>query len=56
MNKEMAAALGLSEITVKIHRAAVMKKMNAGSVAELVKMTELLRLADLGATSAPRGG
>jgi FixJ family two-component response regulator len=56
MNKEMAVALGLSEITVKIHRAAVMKKMNAGSVAELVKMTELLRLADLGPTASPLRG
>jgi FixJ family two-component response regulator len=46
LNKQMASALNLSEITVKMHRGSVMKKMGAGSVAELVKMTEILRLAD----------
>ncbi len=45
MNKQMAAELNLSEITVKIHRGAVMKKMGARSLADLVKMTEMLRVA-----------
>jgi FixJ family two-component response regulator len=45
MNKQMAGELQLSEITIKIHRGAVMKKMGARSVADLVKMTEVLRLA-----------
>jgi FixJ family two-component response regulator len=45
MNKQMAGDLNLSEITVKIHRGAVMKKMGARSLADLVKMTEILRLA-----------
>jgi FixJ family two-component response regulator len=45
MNKQMAGELKLSEITVKIHRGAVMKKMGARSVADLVKMTETLRMA-----------
>jgi FixJ family two-component response regulator len=45
MNKQMAGELELSEITIKVHRGAVMKKMGARSVADLVKMTELLRLA-----------
>lgn len=42
MNKQIAAHLNLSEITVKIHRAHVMKKMDARSVAELVRKTESL--------------
>lgn len=43
-NKEIAAALGTSEITVKVQRGRVMKKMEADSVAALVRMTEELRL------------
>jgi FixJ family two-component response regulator len=48
MNKQMAAELKLSEITVKMHRGAVMRKMGAKSVAELVKKTEMLRHIDRG--------
>jgi FixJ family two-component response regulator len=44
MNKRAAAELGLSEITVKIHRGHVMKKMNAKSLADLVRMAESLGL------------
>jgi FixJ family two-component response regulator len=44
MNKQIAANLGLSEITVKVHRGRVMRKMGARSLAELVKMSEALRL------------
>jgi FixJ family two-component response regulator len=42
LNKGIAARLGTSEITVKVHRAKVMQKMKAGSVAELVKFAERL--------------
>jgi FixJ family two-component response regulator len=42
MNKQIAARVGLSEITVKIHRGNLMKKMGARSLAELVRMAEAL--------------
>jgi FixJ family two-component response regulator len=43
LNKQTAAELGISEITVKIHRRHVMQKMCATSLADLVRITERLR-------------
>jgi FixJ family two-component response regulator len=45
MNKQVAGVLGLSEITVKIHRGSAMRKMGARTLADLVKMSEMLRLS-----------
>ncbi|NKE47121.1 response regulator transcription factor [Roseomonas frigidaquae] len=42
MNKQVAHKLGLSEITVKIHRASAMRKMEAKSLADLVRLAALL--------------
>jgi FixJ family two-component response regulator len=42
MNKQIAAKLGVSEITVKVHRVNMMRKMRARSVIELVGMADLL--------------
>ena len=43
MNKQVAGDLGLSEITVKIHRGAAMRKMGARTLADLVRMADALK-------------
>jgi len=42
MNKQIAGDLGVSEITIKVHRGSVMRKMGAKSFAELVRMADAL--------------
>lgn len=47
LNKQIAADLGISEVTVKLHRGQVMKKMRARSVAELVRMSDRLHFSSV---------
>lgn len=42
LNKQIAYELGISEVTVKLHRGKVMRKMEAGSIGELIRMWETL--------------
>jgi FixJ family two-component response regulator len=49
LNKQVGGELGISEITVKVHRGQVMRKMKAGSFADLVNMHARLQVA-----SAPK--
>jgi FixJ family two-component response regulator len=52
MNKQIAAELGLAEITVKIYRGHIMKKMHAKSLADLIRMTEALGIRPAKPSSA----
>jgi FixJ family two-component response regulator len=45
MNKQIAHEIGVSEITVKIHRGNMMRKMAAKSLADLVRMAEALGIS-----------
>jgi FixJ family two-component response regulator len=47
MNKQIAAKLGISEITVKVHRGTMMRKMGADSFLDLVKIATRLRLMSM---------
>ena len=44
LNKQAASKLGISEVTIQIHRSKIMKKMGAGSLAELVRMAGVLEI------------
>ncbi len=56
LNKQVGGELGISEITVKAHRGKVMRKMKAGSLADLVKMAAQLRLAPAAPRNEPPSG
>jgi FixJ family two-component response regulator len=43
MNKQIAGELGISEVTAKIHRGAAMRKMGARTLADLVRMAEVVK-------------
>ena len=45
MNKQIAARLGVAEVTVRLHRGSLMRKMDARSVAELARMAQILGIA-----------
>jgi FixJ family two-component response regulator len=45
LNKQIAGDIGISEITVKVHRSQVMRKMRASSLPELARMADRLKLA-----------
>jgi FixJ family two-component response regulator len=48
LNKLVAAELGITEVTIKVHRHHIMQKMKASSLPALVRMAEQLRLAERG--------
>jgi FixJ family two-component response regulator len=54
MNKQVAAEIGVSDITVKVHRHNVMRKLGAKSLAELVRIADVLEISRDG--TAPRFG
>jgi FixJ family two-component response regulator len=53
MNKQVAAELDLAEITVKIYRGHIMKKMQARSLADLIRMTEALGIRPVRPSDGP---
>jgi FixJ family two-component response regulator len=44
LNKQIAAEIGVAEITVKVHRSKLTRKMGANSLADLVRMADILRI------------
>jgi FixJ family two-component response regulator len=52
LNKQIAGELGISDITVKVHRAQVMRKMKASSLPDLARMADKLKLAVEGSSKA----
>ena len=53
LNKQIAADLGVSEVTVKVHRANAMRKLRAKSVAELVRMIDACEIISYRAGNSP---
>jgi FixJ family two-component response regulator len=53
-NKQTAAVLGISLVTMQIHRGNIMRKMRAGSLSDLVRMSEGLQIPRHPATNPQR--
>jgi FixJ family two-component response regulator len=53
LNKQVAADLGLSEVTVKVHRSAAMRKMGTRTLADLVRIADRLKASGSLATESP---
>jgi FixJ family two-component response regulator len=45
LNKQIAGELGTTDLTIKVHRGRVMRKMGADSLADLVRMAEKLKIS-----------
>jgi FixJ family two-component response regulator len=43
VNKQIAADIGISEVTVRLHRSQVMRKMRAGSLADLIRLADRIQ-------------
>jgi FixJ family two-component response regulator len=56
LNKQAAAELGITEVTLQIHRGSIMKKMAAGSLADLVRMAGTLEIPVTRSRRSPRAG
>jgi FixJ family two-component response regulator len=54
MNKQIAAEIGIAEITVKIHRGHIMRKMAARSLPDLVRMAEMLGIKPGSGSGGPQ--
>ena len=46
LNKQVAATLGIAEVTVQIHRGRIMRKMETSAFADLVRMCDLIGIPD----------
>jgi FixJ family two-component response regulator len=55
LNKQIAAELGLSEVTIKVHRGHVMQKMQAKSLADLVRMSDRLQASTAPGPASTKG-
>ena len=54
LNKQAAGELGITELTIKAHRASIMRKMQAQSLAELVHMVDRLKSSTLDGRFLPK--
>jgi FixJ family two-component response regulator len=56
LNKQSAAMLGITEVTLQIHRSHIMRKMAATSFADLVRMCVAIGIPDRGGSASPHRG